>query len=228
MRSQRYLSSQKIFDPKVAYSLEEAVRLAKKTSSVNFDATIEMHCRMGIDPKKGEEAIRGTIALPHAFGKTKKIAAFVEPEREEEARAAGADLVGGEELIGEIVSKGKTDFDVAVATPGMMSKMAKAAKILGPKGLMPNPKTDTVGLQIGRIIAEQKAGKINFKNDDTGNVHVGLGKCSMDELAIQENAKVFLEALKKTRRPSSKGIFIRGCVVMSTMGPGIKVTVSDL
>lgn len=226
MKSKRFNEIQGQVDPKMTYSIEEAIKLAKATSKVKFDASIDVHCRLGIDVKKSEEAVRGTVTLPHSAGKTKRVAAFVEAEKEAEAKAAGADLVGGEEMINELVTKGKIDFDVAVATPGMMPKLAKAAKILGPKGLMPNPKTDTVGPQIAKIIAEQKAGKLSFKNDDTGNVHATIGKASMEEAKIQENLSSFLETLRKAKRPSSKGIFIRSCTLVSTMGPAIRVSVN--
>ena len=226
MTSKRFKEVQSQVDSKTMYSIEEAIKLAKATAKVKFDASIDVHCRLGIDVKKSEEAVRGTVTLPHSAGKTKRVAAFVEPEKEAEAKAAGADLVGGEEMINELVSKGKIDFDVAVSTPGMMPKLAKAAKILGPKGLMPNPKTDTVSAQISKIIAEQKAGKLSFKNDDTGNVHAMIAKASMDEAKILENFNVFLETLRKTKRPSSKGIFIRSCTIVASMGPAIRVQVS--
>lgn len=226
MTSKRFKEVRAQIDPKITYSIEEAIKLAKTTAKVKFDASIDVHCRLGIDIKKSEEAVRGTVTLPNSAGKTKRVAAFVEPEKEAEAKAAGADLVGGEEMINELLSKGKIDFDVAVATPGMMPKLAKAAKILGPKGLMPNPKTDTVSQQIGKIVTEQKAGKLSFKNDDTGNVHATIAKASMDDAKILENFNVFMEALRKTKRPSSKGIFIRSCTMVSTMGPSIRVSVN--
>ncbi|MEK7665851.1 MAG: 50S ribosomal protein L1 [Patescibacteria group bacterium] len=226
MTSKRFKEAKTQIDPKMTYTIEEALKLAKETSKIKFDASIDVHCRLGIDPKKSEEAIRSTITLPHSSGKTKRVIAFVEAEKEAEAKMAGADIVGGEDLINEIASKGKIDFDVAVATPGMMAKLAKAAKILGPRGLMPNPKTDTVGLQIAKIITEQKAGKLSFKNDDTGNVHVTIGRVSMDVAHLVENFNAYIEALKKTRRPSSKGIFIPSCTIVATMGPAIRVTVT--
>lgn len=226
MTSKRFKEAKTKIDPKTTYGVAEAMKLAKETSTVKFDASIDVHCRLGIDPKKSEEAIRSTIVLPHASGKSKRVIAFVEPEKEAEAKAAGADIVGGEELVNDLVSKGKIDFDVAVATPGMMPKLAKAAKLLGPKGLMPNPKTDTVSPQIGKIVAEQKAGKLSFKNDDTGNVHVTIGRVSMSETQLVENFNAYLEALKKSKRPSSKGIFVQSCTIVSSMGPAIRVSVN--
>lgn len=226
MRSKRYSEAKKLVDSKKNYSIEEAVTLVKETTKVKFDATVELHCKLGIDVKQSDQNIRGTISLPHAVGKTRRVAAIVEPDKEAEAKAAGADIVGGEEFISELVSKGKIDFDVAVATPGMMPKLAKAAKVLGPKGLMPNPKTDTVGAQISKIIAEQKAGKLTFKNDDTGNVHVMVGKVSFDDAKIVENVNAVLELMRRLKPNSAKGIYFKNCVLTSTMGPAIHLQVS--
>lgn len=226
MRSKRYTTAKQLVDNKKSYSVDEAIALVKETTKVKFDATIELHCKLGIDVKQSDQNIRGTISIPHSVGKSRRVAAFVEPDKEAEAKAAGADLVGGEELIAEIVSKGKIDFDVAVATPGMMPKLAKAAKVLGPRGLMPNPKTDTVGAQIGKIIAEQKAGKLTFKNDDTGNVHLMVGKVSFDNKNIAENVQAVLELMRRLKPSSAKGIYFKNCVLTSTMGPAIHLQVS--
>lgn len=219
--------SSQLIDSKKLYSLDEAVELVKKTSKAKFDATIEVHARLGIDTKKGEQQVRGTVALPHGAGKVKRVAAFVGPDKEKEAKDAGADLVGGEELIKEIGATKKIAFDIAVATPDMMPKLAKVAKILGPKGLMPNPKTDTVGADIGKLVSEQKRGKLSFKNDDTGNVHVAVGKASMSASALKENAKAFLDTLRRAKPPTSKGLFLQGITMCATMGPGIKVAYSS-
>lgn len=215
-----------LIDSKKLHSLDEAVELVKKTSKAKFDATVEVHAKLGIDTKKGEQQVRGTVALPHSTGKVKRVAAFVGPDKEKEARDAGADLVGGEELIKEIGANQKIEFDVAVATPDMMPKLAKVAKILGPKGLMPNPKTDTVGPDVGKLVAEQKRGKLSFKNDDTGNVHAAVGKVSMDAGALKENAKAFLDTLRRAKPPTSKGLFMQGITLCATMGPGVKVAYS--
>lgn len=225
MRSKRYLKLKSAVDNKKAYSPEEAVELVKKTAGAKFDATVELHLRLGIDSKKTEEQVRGTLVLPYSFGKGKKIAAFVEAGKEEEARAAGAELVGGEELVAEIAKTGKIDFEVAVATPAMMPKLAKVARILGPKGLMPNPKTETVGADIKKIVGELKKGKIAFKNDDGGNVHLAVGKVSFDKDKLLANLKIALETVKKHKPPSAKGIYLRNVVLVSTMGPAIKLAV---
>ncbi len=225
MRSKRYLKLKTAVDNKKAYSPEEAVELAQKTAGVKFDATLELHCRLGVDPKKGEEQVRGLLVFPHSFGKAKKVAAFVEASREAEAKEAGADLVGGEELIAEIIKTGKFDFEVAVATPTMMPKLAKAAKILGPRGLMPNPKNETVGSNVKAMITGLKKGRVSFKNDDAGNVHLAIGKVSFAKEKLLENLKVALEAIKKAKPSSSKGTYLQTVVLTSTMGPAIKLAV---
>lgn len=226
MRSQRYQKAKSLVDVKKAYSLEEAVDLVKKSSTVKFDATIELHLHLGIDPKKGEEQIRSTLVFPYPFGQAKKIIAFVEPIKENEAKEAGADIIGSEEIIGEIAKSSKINFDVAVATPSMMPKLAKIAKILGPKGLMPNPKTETVSPQIGKIIRELKKGKLTFKNDDTGNLHLSIGKVSFDKEKLMANLQMALDKIKKNKPNTSKGIFIKRAVLTSSMGPSFKLQIS--
>jgi large subunit ribosomal protein L1 len=224
-RSKKYLTALKLVDSKKLYSPEEAIELVKKTSITKFDATVEIHCCLGINPNKNEQQVRGSIVLPHGIGKTKIVAAFVEPGREKEAKEAGADIVGGEELINKISSEEKIDFDIAVATPAMMPKLAKVAKILGPKGLMPNPKDGTVNADIKKAIEEIKKGKIIFKNDEGGNVHLVLGKVSFETQKLLDNFFAFLETLKKLKPPGVKGTFIKGITLSSTMGPPVKVLV---
>lgn len=222
MPGKKYAEAMKQIDPKKTYSLAEAVALAKKTSPAKFDASVEFHAKLGIDPKQGDEQVRGTVSLPNGTGKNKKVAVFTTlADKEKDAKEAGADIVGGEELIAQIASTNKIEFDVAIATPDMMPKLAKIAKILGPKGLMPNPKTDTVGVNIKAMVADQKKGKVAFKNDDTGNVHVIVGKVSFDEAKLLENATVFMDALKKAKPSASKGNFIVKATMTSTMGPAI-------
>jgi large subunit ribosomal protein L1 len=210
-------------DKNKTYGLEEAVKLAIETSGVKFDASIEIHANLGIDASKGDQQIRATVVLPHGTGKTKKIAAFVSPEKEKEAKEAGADFIYGEEDIKKIKDTNKIEFEVAVTTPDMMPKLAIAAKILGPKGLMPNPKTETVGPNIKKMVEELKKGKITFKNDDTGNVHQMVGKISFGEQKLTENAHAFIEALKKAKPTTSKGVFIKNLILCTTMGPAIKI-----
>ncbi|MSU75725.1 MAG: 50S ribosomal protein L1, partial [Candidatus Magasanikbacteria bacterium] len=206
------------------YNLDEAIKLAKETSGVKFDASVEAHANLGIDPKKGEQQIRATVTLPHGTGKTKTVAAFVSPEKEQEAKDAGADFVYGEEDIKKIKTTGKIEFEVAVTTPDMMPKLAAIAKILGPKGLMPNPKTETVSPSIKKMVEELKKGKMTFKNDDTSNIHVSVGKVSFSEAQLKENTMAFLDALKKAKPSTSKGTYIKNLVLCSAMGPAIRIS----
>lgn len=211
------------FDRSKKYTVEEALKLARELSKAKFDPSVELHANLGVDPKKGEEQVRGTVALPHGTGKTIRIAAFVQGAAEKEAKEAGANIIGGEELIKEIKTKGKIEFDVAITTPDMMPKIAALAKILGPKGLMPSPKNETVTTKIKATIESLKKGKIVFKNDDTANVHVAVGKLSFDNVKLAENINEFITVLKKSKPASSKGIFIKNLVLSTTMGPGIKL-----
>ncbi len=222
-RSKRYQELKKLIDAKKSYAPEEAVELAKKTSSTKFDSTIEAHVNLGIDVKKGEQQVRSTIIFPHSIGKTKKVIAFVSGEKEKDAKDAGADVIGTVELIDEIAKTGKMDFDVAVATPDMMPKLAKIAKILGPVGLMPNPKTDTVSPNVRKMVEDIKKGKVAFKNDATGNLHQAIGKASLDAKQMLENLNVFVEAVKKAKPASSKGTYLKSLTLTSTMGPAVKV-----
>lgn len=208
------------------YTLEEAIALVKETSTVKFDASVEIHARLGIDPKKGDQQVRSTVVLPHGNGKTKSIAAFVDANNEKAARDAGADFVYGEDDIKEIKQTGKIDFDIAVAVPTMMPKLAVAAQVLGPKGLMPNPKSGTVGTDVAKMVKELKGGKVAFKNDDTSNVHLLVGKVSFDNQKLLENIQTFLEVLKKSKPSTSKGVFIKSVYLTSAMGPSVKVDVS--
>lgn len=204
----------------------EAVALAKANATAKFDESVELHFNLGIDPKQGDQQIRGTITLPHGTGKTKRIAAFVDAATEAAAQAAGADIIATEETIEEIVRTGKIDFDVAVAVPSMMPKLAKAAKVLGPRGLMPNPKTDTVSPNVGKMIAEQKAGKVSFKNDNTANVHMLVGKASFSADKLTENVLAAIDAIRKVKPQSSKGIYFKSVTLTSTMGPAVRVDVN--
>ncbi len=207
------------------YPVAEAVDLVKKLSKTKFDASLEVHFRLGIDAKKGEQQIRLAVALPHGTGKTIKIAAFVTPEKENETKATGADYVGGVELINEIKKTEKTDFDIAIAQPAMMKSLNAIAKILGTRGLMPTPKNDTVTNDPVKTILELKKGKVSLKNDDTGNVHAIIGKVSFENKKLLENLNVLFEAIKKAKPASSKGIYLKNISLNSTMGPGIKISV---
>ncbi len=228
MPSKRFKEAQKKIEKDKLHNLEEAVAAVKDCAGTKFDESVEFHAQLGIDPKKGEQQIRATVTLPHGTGKTKRVAAFVDSANESVAKAAGADIIGTEEVIAELVKTGKIDFDVAVAVPAMMPKLAKAARVLGPRGLMPNPKTDTVGPNLEKMIQDQKGGKIAFKNDDTSNLHLTVGKCSFDAKKLQENLETVIEAIKKAKPSSSKGIYIKSASISSTMGPGVKLDTSSL
>ncbi len=211
------------FDKTKAYQINEALELVKKFSTVKFDASVEVHFNLGIDPRKGDQQVRSAVSLPHGTGKTIKVAAFVTPDQEEACRVAGADLVGGEDLINKIKTSEKTDFAVAVADPTTMKHLAKIAKILGTRGLMPSPKNDTVSANPAKAVAELKKGKVSFKNDDTANLHVAIGKISFDPAKLKANFETVVEAVKKSKPATSKGSYIKNVVICSTMGPGIKV-----
>lgn len=211
-------------DKNKTYSLDEAIQLVKDTSAVKFDASVEIHVRTGIDTGKSDQQVRATVALPHGTGKTRKIAAFVNADKRKEAEAAGADVLYGEEDIAAIKETGKIDFEVAVATPDMMSKLAVIARILGPRGLMPSPKTNTVTDKIAETIQALKKGTITFKTDDAGIIHTMLGKVSFTNEQLVENANAFLDVLRRAKPASVKGIFLKSATVTSSMGPGIRLS----
>jgi large subunit ribosomal protein L1 len=222
-RSKRYKEAVAKINKNQTYSVDEAIKHLKEMAKAKFDESIEVHLNLGIDPKKGDQLVRGSVIMPHGTGKTKKIVAFVTPEKEKQAKEAGADLVGGKELIEQIKNTGKTDFEIAVAEPAMMKDLAVVARILGQKGLMPNPRTGTVATDIKKAITELKQGKINFKNDDTGNVHAMIGKMSFTKEQLKSNFSTLLEAIKKAKPDTIKGTYFKSIVVTSTMGPGLKV-----
>lgn len=215
-----------IYDRLKTYSAEEALEIVKKLTKTKFDASIEVHLRLGINTKKGDQQVRGTVSLPHGTGKTVRVAAFVSPENEAAVRAAGADLVGSEELINEIKKTEKTDFQVAIAEPIMMKNLAIIAKILGTRGLMPSPKNDTVTTNPAKTVEELKKGKISFKNDDTANVHTVIGKVSFETKKLLDNYQVLLNTVKKAKPASSKGTYLKNISLSSSMSPGVKIVVS--
>ena len=213
------------FNKEKSYSIGEAIELSKNLKKAKFDASIEVHFRLGIDPKKGDQQVRSAVSLPHGTGKTVKVAAFVSPDKESAVKEAGADIFGGEDLIEEIAKSGKTDFEVAIAEPDMMKNLAKIAKILGTRGLMPSPKNETVTQNPAKAVEELKKGKISFKNDDTANVHAIIGKASFDNKKLEENFLTLIDAIKKSKPASSKGVYIKNVSLNATMGPGIKVSI---
>jgi large subunit ribosomal protein L1 len=222
-RSKRYKGLKSQVDANKRYSLEEAVKMLVKNANTKFDESVEIHIRTGIDPKQADQQIRGNIVLPHGTGKEKKIAVFAEGEKLIEAEQAGADVFGGQDLIDKIKATKEVNFDVSVATPEMMKKMASIAKILGPKGLMPSPKTDTVTTDIKGTVEQLKKGKLSFKNDATSNVHQLVGKASFGEEKLKENIEAFVQNIKDNKPTGAKGEFIKTITITSTMGVGIKV-----
>jgi len=203
------------------YSIDEAISLISETKVAKFDESVEVHMKLGIDVKKDQ--VRGTVVLPHGTGKTKKVL-VVTSIKEKEAKDAGADIVGGEELIEKIKNGKAGEFDVVVATPEMMPKLAKVAKVLGPKGLMPSPKTETVTDKVKEAVESLKKGKASFKNDNTGNVHQVIGKVSFDASKLKENLEAAIDAVEKAKPSGSKGVYVKSISICSTMGPAIKIT----
>ncbi len=223
MRGKKYRKIFEKIDKNKEYTIEEALELIKKNRISKFDESIEVHIKTNIDAKKGDQQIRGTVILPHGVGKTKKVA-VITTTKEEDAKEANADIVRGEDFINDI-KKGNIDFDVLIATPEVMPKLASVARVLGPKGLMPNPKTDTVTDNVKKVVKMFKKGKIDFKNDNTGNVHQVVGKISFDNNDLIENIKAFVEAVNKSKGEGVKGRLISKVVICSTMSPGIKISI---
>jgi len=219
-RSKAYRNAAEKIDRSALYSPLEAVRLAKENASTKFDSTVEVAFRLGVDPRKADQMVRGTVNLPHGTGKTARVLVFANGEKAEQARAAGADIVGGDELI-EKVAAGFTDFDTAVATPDLMGKVGRLGKVLGPRGLMPNPKTGTVTMDVAKAVEEIKGGKIEFRVDKHSNLHFIIGKASFETTALVENYGAALEEILRVKPSSSKGRYITKATLSTTNGPGI-------
>ena len=226
-KGKKYLNSLEKIDRNKLYSLKEAIELAREISWANFEETLEVAVRLGVDPKYPDQMVRGAVLLPHGLGKNIKVAVFARGEKEKEAIEAGADYVGVEELA-EKIQKGWMDFDRVIATPDTMGVVGRLGKILGPRGLMPNPKMGTVTFDIKRAIEEAKKGKVEYKVDKTGVVHVPAGKLSFDTEKLHENCCAILESIIKAKPPGAKGRYIRGITISSTMGPGIKVDPNEV
>ena len=224
-RSKKYVEAAAKVDAKNIYSPLAAVKLAKETSVTKYDASVEVALVLGVDPKKADQAIRSTVNLPHGTGKTARVLVFAGGERAEEARAAGADIVGADELIEE-VSKGRLDYDAVVSTPELMGKVGRLGKVLGPRGLMPNPKTGTVTTDVAKAVTDIKGGKIEFRVDKNANLHFLIGKVSFTAEQLAENYAAAIEEVVRSKPSSSKGRFLKKAVISTTMGPGILVDTS--
>lgn len=222
----KYQEAAKLVDRTMQYDTAEAIALVKKTSTAKFDETVEVHIRTGCDGRHAEQQIRGAVVLPNGTGKTVRVLVFAKGDKVNEAEAAGADHVGGEELIPRIQNEGWLDFDVVVATPDMMGVVGRLGKVLGPKGLMPNPKAGTVTMDVAKAISDIKAGKIEYRLDKANIIHVPVGKISFEESKLQENFDALMEAIVKAKPAALKGQYLKSITLATTMGPGVKVNVA--
>jgi len=221
-RGKKYLEAAKLINPEASYEPEEAMELVKKTAPAKFDETVEVAVRLGVDPKKQDQNVRGVVVLPHGTGKTRRVLVFAKGDKAKEAEQAGADYVGDQDLIQKI-QQGWFEFDVCVATPDMMSEVGKLGRLLGGKGLMPNPKAGTVTFDVANAVKEIKAGKIEFRLDRAGQIHVPIGKVSFDATKLAENFRALMEAIVRAKPAAAKGVYLRNIAVSSTMGPSIRV-----
>ncbi|TWI53611.1 50S ribosomal protein L1 [Halalkalibacter nanhaiisediminis] len=224
-KGKKYQDALKLVDRDTVYQVEEAIELVKKTATAKFDETVEVAVRLGVDPKKADQQIRGAVVLPNGTGKTQRVLVFAKGEKAKEAEAAGADYVGDEDFINKI-NQGWFEFDVIVATPDMMAQVGKLGRVLGPKGLMPNPKTGTVTFDVTKAVNEIKAGKVEYRVDKAGNIHVPIGKVSFETEKLIENFKTIIETLVKVKPAAAKGTYMKNVAVASTMGPGVRVNAS--
>ena len=223
----KYLEVAKQIDSEAFYEPLEAIELVKKTARAKFDETVEVAVRLGVDPRKQDQAVRGVVVLPHGTGKTKRVLVFAKGDKAKEAEAAGADFVGDQDMINKI-QQGWFDFDVCVATPDMMSEVGKLGRILGGKGLMPNPKAGTVTFDVAKAVQEIKAGKIEYRLDKAGQIHAPIGKVSFDAEKLAENFKALIDALNRAKPAAAKGVYLKNVAVSSTMGPGARVNAANL
>jgi large subunit ribosomal protein L1 len=205
------------------YSPVEAIDLVKSLASAKFDETVELAVHLGVDPRRADQIVRGTVALPAGTGKDVRVAVFASGEAAEQARAAGADIVGAEDLVKRIQDEGFLDFDVAIATPDLMGQVGRLGRVLGPRGLMPNPKTGTVTTDVGRAVTEFKGGRVEYRTDKVGNIHVPIGKVSFDKAQLMENFRAVIDEIQRVKPAAAKGRYIRSVTLSSTMGPGVKI-----
>jgi large subunit ribosomal protein L1 len=222
MVSKRYDAAAAKIDPAKPYTFEEAIALLKAMPGTKFDESVDLSFRLGVDPKHADQMVRGAVVLPHGIGKTVRVAVFAKGEKEREARDAGADVIGAEDLV-EKVQGGFMEFDTAIATPDLMGQVGRLGKVLGPRGLMPNPKLGTVTFDITRAVREAKAGKVEFRVDKAGNIHTPIGKRSFGTQQLTENGMALIEAIVRAKPAASRGTYLRGLTVSTTMGPGVKV-----
>jgi len=222
MASKRFKATTALVDKSKSYSIPEAIELVKKCATAKFDETVELTARLGIDPKQADQNVRTPLVLPHGTGASQRILVLAKGEKEKEAQAAGADHVGNDELIAKIAG-GWIDFDVVISTPDMMREVGKLGKVLGPKGLMPNPKSGTVTFDLARVIKEVKAGRVELRNDSYGIIHVNIGKVSFDPAKLADNLNTVMDAIMKARPPAAKGSYLKRVFLTSTMGPGVEV-----
>jgi large subunit ribosomal protein L1 len=218
----KYVDATKRYDQQHHHSAREAIELVKGVATAGFDETVELAVRLGVDPRKADQMIRGTVALPSGTGKDTRVAVFAAGEKAQEARDAGADVVGAEDLIAQ-VEGGMLDFDIAISTPDLMSQVGKLGRVLGPRGLMPNPKTGTVTMDVGKAVGDFKGGKVEYRTDRHGNVHVPLGKASFDATALAANFRAVIEELERAKPAAAKGRYLKGITLSPTMGPGIRI-----
>ena len=222
-KGKKYVEAAKLVDKMTQYEVEDAVSLIKKTAVAKFDETIEAHIRLGVDGRHADQQVRGAVVLPHGTGKTVRVLVFAKGAKLDEAQAAGADFVGGEELIPKIQNEGWFDFDVVVATPDMMGVVGRLGRVLGPRGLMPNPKAGTVTMDVTKAIEEIKAGKVEYRLDKANIIHVAVGKASFSEEQLADNVNAIMDAIRKAKPASAKGQYFRSVTLASTMGPGVKL-----
>ena len=226
--SKKYEAARKLVDPEKQYTLEEACELLIKTATAKFDETVECSARLGVNPKHADQMIRSSVSLPHGTGKTIRIAVFAKGDRAVQAKEAGADFVGAEDLVEKVQSENWTDFDSAIATPDMMGLVGRLGRILGPRNLMPNPKVGTVTMDVAKAVRELKAGRIEFRTEKTGIVHAGIGKVSFGPEKIRENLVLFLQTLHRLKPQTAKGKYVKSVTISCTMGPGVRLSVSDV
>ena len=222
-KGKRYVDAVKRLDREQLYSAAEAIDLVKSLATARFDETVELAVRLGVDPRRADQIVRGSLSLPHGTGRSVRVAVFAAGDAATDARAAGADVIGSDDLVQRIEREGFLEFDVAIATPDLMAQVGRLGRVLGPRGLMPNPKTGTVTTDVGRAVAEYKAGRIEYRTDRVGNIHVPIGKASFEPPRLLDNLRALLDELQRVKPAAAKGRYVRSITVSSTMGPGVRV-----